>query len=224
MIRNCTIQILCAWKLDQIQLLHPAARMSGGWPLGSFFKQNISRDKRFRAKKESSTLFVPPFIRRKKCKRRCCNPPYCFLNVHIFLHSDCFYSSISPGRFNLTSETKYFTRREKNTSSVHALSISPFRLKNEESVESVLNPWFLFLHFFQSTFQDYLELFLQFGYVFLFSAVYPLAAFWAVVNNLIEMRTDAFKLCNLHQRPFAQTASSIGAWQVSTVNGPQWTP
>jgi len=81
----------------------------------------------------------------------------------------------------------------------------------EKICESFFNP----LHiFFQSTFQDYLELYLQFGYVFLFSAVYPLAAFWAVVNNVIEMRTDAFKLCNLHQRPFVQTASSIGAWQV----------
>lgn len=68
---------------------------------------------------------------------------------------------------------------------------------------------------YSTTFQDYLELFLQFGYVFLFSAVYPLAAFWALLNNIIEIRTDAFKLCNLHQRPFTQPASSIGAWQVA---------
>eukprot|EP00111_Clytia_hemisphaerica_P022672 TCONS_00066722-protein len=68
---------------------------------------------------------------------------------------------------------------------------------------------------YSTTFQDYLELFLQFGYVFLFSAVYPLAAFWAVLNNLVEMKTDAFKLCNLHQRPFIQPASSIGAWQIA---------
>ena len=55
---------------------------------------------------------------------------------------------------------------------------------------------------------------LQFGYVFMFSAAYPLAAFWALLNNITELKTDAFKLCRLHQRPFTEPASSIGAWQV----------
>ena len=68
----------------------------------------------------------------------------------------------------------------------------------------------------QGTFYDYLELFLQFGYTFLFSSAYPMAAFWALLNNVIEMRTDAFKMCRIYQRPFAETANSIGAWQVST--------
>lgn len=68
---------------------------------------------------------------------------------------------------------------------------------------------------YAGTFEDYLEIFLQFGYVFLFSAAYPLAGFWALVNNVIEIRTDGFKLCKLHQRPFTQPASSIGAWQTA---------
>lgn len=67
----------------------------------------------------------------------------------------------------------------------------------------------------QGTFADYLELFLQFGYTFLFSSAYPMAAFWALLNNVIELRTDAFKMCRIFQRPFAEPANSIGAWQVS---------
>ncbi|KAK3745062.1 hypothetical protein QZH41_014558, partial [Actinostola sp. cb2023] len=63
------------------------------------------------------------------------------------------------------------------------------------------------------TFADYLELFLQFGYTFLFSSVYPMATFWALLNNVIEIRTDAFKMCRIYQRPFAMPSSSIGAWQ-----------
>lgn len=63
------------------------------------------------------------------------------------------------------------------------------------------------------TFADYLELFLQFGYTFLFSSAYPMAAFWALLNNVIELRTDAFKMCRIFQRPFAEPANSIGAWQ-----------
>jgi len=68
---------------------------------------------------------------------------------------------------------------------------------------------------YEGTFDDYLEMFVQFGYVFLFSAVYPLAACWAVFNNLLEIRADAFKLCKVFQRPTAKRVKDIGAWQVA---------
>ena len=67
---------------------------------------------------------------------------------------------------------------------------------------------------FQGTMDDYLELFLQFGYVYLFSSAFPLAALWALLNNITEIRSDAFKMCRIFQRPFAESASSTGAWQV----------
>ncbi|ELW67182.1 Anoctamin-8 [Tupaia chinensis] len=65
----------------------------------------------------------------------------------------------------------------------------------------------------QSTFQDYQEMFVQFGYVVLFSSAFPLAALCALINNLIEIRSDAFKLCTGLQRPFGQRVESIGQWQ-----------
>lgn len=34
------------------------------------------------------------------------------------------------------------------------------------------------------------------GYVILFSAAYPPAAVWAFLNNVVEIRGDAFKLVN----------------------------
>lgn len=67
---------------------------------------------------------------------------------------------------------------------------------------------------YEGTFDDYLEMFVQFGYVVLFSSVYPVAAFWAVLNNIIEIRADAFKLCVAFQRPMARKVKDIGAWQV----------
>lgn len=66
----------------------------------------------------------------------------------------------------------------------------------------------------QGTLDEYLEMFLQFGYVFLFSSVFPLAAVWALLNNITEIRSDAFKMCRVFQRPFAESAANIGAWQV----------
>ncbi|XP_032314979.1 anoctamin-10 isoform X6 [Camelus ferus] len=65
------------------------------------------------------------------------------------------------------------------------------------------------------TFDDYLELFLQFGYVSLFSCVYPLAATFAVLNNLTEVNSDALKMCRVFKRPFAEPSASIGVWQLA---------
>ncbi|XP_078451994.1 anoctamin-8-like [Lampetra fluviatilis] len=66
---------------------------------------------------------------------------------------------------------------------------------------------------YEDTFQDYLEMFIQFGYVTLFSSTFPLTALFAFLNNLAEIRTDAFKLCTALQRPFGQRVKNIGMWQ-----------
>lgn len=71
---------------------------------------------------------------------------------------------------------------------------------------------------YEETFDDYLEMFVQFGYVVLFSSVYPISALWAVLNNIVEIRADAFKLCKVYQRPMGKRVKDIGAWQVSTGN------
>lgn len=62
---------------------------------------------------------------------------------------------------------------------------------------------------------------MQFGYVVLFSSAFPLAALCALVNNLIEIRSDAFKLCTGLQRPFGQRVESIGQWQVGLSGRPR---
>lgn len=68
---------------------------------------------------------------------------------------------------------------------------------------------------YMSTLDDYLEMFLQFGYVSLFSSVFPTAALWAFINNVIEIRTDAFSMVHVYQRPFAHPTAGIGAWQLA---------
>ena len=62
------------------------------------------------------------------------------------------------------------------------------------------------------TFNDYAEMMVQFGYVTFFSMAFPLAPGFALLNNLVEIRSDAFKLCNNTRRPIAQKASGIGVW------------
>ncbi|XP_058601784.1 anoctamin-10 [Onychostoma macrolepis] len=65
------------------------------------------------------------------------------------------------------------------------------------------------------TFDDYLEQFLLFGYVSLFSCVYPLAAVLVVLNNITEIYSDAFKMCHVFKRPFSEPAANIGVWQLA---------
>ncbi|KAM4632897.1 anoctamin-10 [Polymixia lowei] len=65
------------------------------------------------------------------------------------------------------------------------------------------------------TFDDYLEQFLLFGYVSLFSCVYPLAAVLVVLNNVTEIYSDAFKMCRVFKRPFSDPAANIGVWQLA---------
>ncbi|XP_055848649.1 anoctamin-8 isoform X2 [Episyrphus balteatus] len=66
---------------------------------------------------------------------------------------------------------------------------------------------------YDGTFSDHLEMLVQMGYVVLFSAAFPLAGICALVNNLMEIRSDAFKLAHVHQRPFGQRVANIGTWQ-----------
>lgn len=57
-------------------------------------------------------------------------------------------------------------------------------------------------------------MFIQFGYVVLFSSAFPLAAMCALINNIIEIRSDALKLCTSLKRPFGLRVENIGQWQV----------
>nr|NP_001285951.1 white walker, isoform E [Drosophila melanogaster]AHN54465.1 white walker, isoform E [Drosophila melanogaster] len=69
------------------------------------------------------------------------------------------------------------------------------------------------LYKYDGTFSDHLEMLVQMGYVVLFSAAFPLAGVCALINNLMEIRSDAFKLAHVHQRPFGQRVANIGTWQ-----------
>lgn len=99
----------------------------------------------------------------------------------------------------------------ENDSSVSGKSETAAGLQRKTSltqaeVESTMNKY-------EDTFEDFLEMFIQFGYVTLFSSAFPLAALCALMNNIVEVRSDAFKLCMNHQRPFGQQVENIGTWQ-----------
>ncbi|KDO19764.1 hypothetical protein SPRG_15098 [Saprolegnia parasitica CBS 223.65] len=68
---------------------------------------------------------------------------------------------------------------------------------------------------YEGTFMDYLELFIQFGHVTLFASAYPLASACALANNVVEQRSDAFKILMNHQRNPRSPHDGIGTWQIA---------
>ncbi|KAM3877047.1 anoctamin-5b [Diretmus argenteus] len=62
-------------------------------------------------------------------------------------------------------------------------------------------------------FYEYLEMVIQFGFITIFVASFPLAPLLALCNNILEVRVDAWKFTTQFRRPVAQKARNIGAWQ-----------
>ncbi|KAJ2847220.1 hypothetical protein IWW36_003964 [Coemansia brasiliensis] len=63
-----------------------------------------------------------------------------------------------------------------------------------------------------TTFEDYAEMASQFARVAFFSVAWPLAPLAALLNNWLELRTDAAKICSATQRPPSRRVESIGPW------------
>ncbi|XP_047543173.1 anoctamin-1 isoform X2 [Vanessa atalanta] len=61
-------------------------------------------------------------------------------------------------------------------------------------------------------FPEYLEMVLQYGFVTIFVAAFPLAPLFALINNVLEMRLDAKKFLTCYRRPVPQRVSDIGVW------------
>ena len=99
------------------------------------------------------------------------------------------------------------TSRTGETTSVLAKPLSERRLKQaeEEAWSEARMPEY-------NTFNDYAEMMVQYGYVTFFSMAFPLAPGFALLNNVVEIRSDAFKLCNNTRRPVARKAAGIGVW------------
>ena len=51
---------------------------------------------------------------------------------------------------------------------------------------------------------------IQYGFVTVFVAAFPLAPLFALLNNWVEIRLDAHKYVNVLRRPISERAQDIG--------------
>lgn len=59
---------------------------------------------------------------------------------------------------------------------------------------------------------DISQMVLQYGYLALFSPVWPLVPIGFLINNWIELRSDFLKICIEHQRPTSLRTDGLGPW------------
>ena len=65
---------------------------------------------------------------------------------------------------------------------------------------------------YTSTFQEYSDLAIQYGYCIIFVVAFPLGPLLAFLSALVELRVDAYKLACAVQRPWPRNTEGIGAW------------
>uniref|UniRef100_A0A3Q3IZT7 Anoctamin n=1 Tax=Monopterus albus TaxID=43700 RepID=A0A3Q3IZT7_MONAL len=65
---------------------------------------------------------------------------------------------------------------------------------------------------FEGVSPEYMEMVIQYGFVSLFVASFPLAPAFALLNNVIEIRLDAAKFVTEIRRPDAVRSKDIGIW------------
>eukprot|EP00934_Nitzschia_sp_Nitz4_P006001 Nitzschia sp. Nitz4//scaffold94_size78252//66575//72029//NITZ4_005477-RA/size78252-augustus-gene-0.74-mRNA-1//-1//CDS//3329560407//5991//frame0 len=63
------------------------------------------------------------------------------------------------------------------------------------------------------SFPEYISAVVQFSFVACFSIVLPMTPLFCLVNYLLSMRYDAYKLCRGRRRPLAKKTGGIGVWE-----------
>lgn len=62
------------------------------------------------------------------------------------------------------------------------------------------------------SFDDYLEVVLNFGYLMFFTSAYPLAGIVIALFLVVEFLSDNYKIHNLYQKPLSMAVKGIGPW------------
>lgn len=95
--------------------------------------------------------------------------------------------------------TQYANAYSKNT---HKTQVS-------EIEKTFLMPEYNML---RGTLDDYAETVTQFGFTTMFVSAFPLATLLSLINNYVELRIDAWKLCQVMRRPQPRSCEDIGTW------------
>lgn len=78
--------------------------------------------------------------------------------------------------------------------------------------ERHMHPYYDHHEGYFGVFDDMNEMAIQYGFIVMWSVSFPASCVLAFVNNVIELRTDANKLCRMTQRPWPQGSAGLNIW------------
>jgi len=122
------------------------------------------------------------------------------------------------------AKAKYHLRKASKAAKTDSASSSPStaaaNLSNSTQVSQALKDdalWKIYLANSLAVptynpFSDFAEMATQFGYLSLFSIIWPVAPLAGFINNMIEIKSDLWKLCNHCRRPIPRRTEDIGPW------------
>jgi len=135
-----------------------------------------------------------------------CSPGGCFVELSIQL------ATIFMGKQFLLSVVEYYLPLMWRA--INWLKHMGMNLKKGElrDIPQYVKDFRLLNWSHQALFYEYLEMVIQYGFITIFVSAFPLAPFFALLNNILEIRLDAKKVLIQHRRPIAQKVQCIGVW------------
>lgn len=90
------------------------------------------------------------------------------------------------------------------------ISLINRRLLLDQGQDAIWEEAMLPMH---DSFPEYIQAVILFAYVTCFSVVLPITPFVCLINHLLSMRLDAYKVCRGRRRPLAHKTGGIGVWE-----------
>jgi len=149
--------------------------------------------------------FLKPFLKADQC-----NPQFCFFELQATLGT-IFMSRLFIHTYHkLIAPLVRTNRKLREVQNIDTGAVDADKHDVSEVETMFLMPEYDAL---MGTFNDYSLLVSQFGYMTMFISAFPLCTLLAFTNNYVQMRVDAWRLCQIVQRPDPKSTEKIGRWQ-----------
>jgi len=106
-------------------------------------------------------------------------------------------------------EEDYYTN-QRCDDDVRRIKLDNRRILLEQAQDDL---WMEIMKAPHDSFPEYITSVVQFTFVACFSVILPCIPFLVLINYLLSMRFDAYKVCRGRRRPFSKRTGGIGVWE-----------
>ena len=137
-----------------------------------------------------------------------------FLQVYFFMYIRNFRRFLYQRKL-LRELRNIELDEERITNELSDAEACQIRLTNKRMLldQAQDDVWFEIMNPPHDSFPEYITAVVQFSFVACFSCVLPITPLFCLINYLLSMRYDAYKLCRGRRRPLAKKTGGIGIWE-----------